>query len=68
MRADHVFPIREPSPEVVSILVSGTTAYLALQERARMSFGPKPPKQLKVLVTGAAGATGFVLYNHFNQY
>jgi NADPH-dependent curcumin reductase CurA len=58
MSADHVFPLREPSPEAVSILVSGTTAYLALEQRANMNFEKKAQKPLKVLVTGAAGATG----------
>jgi NADPH:quinone reductase-like Zn-dependent oxidoreductase len=58
MNADHVFPLKEATAEAVSVLISGTTAYLALQERARMDFSKRAKKQLKVLVTGAAGATG----------
>jgi len=50
--AKHAIPVPEVSAEVVSLLVSGLTASISLQEVARIRAGEK------VLVTAAAGGTG----------
>ncbi len=50
--ARHAIPVPEASAEVVSLLVSGLTASIALQEVARVRPGEA------VLVTAAAGGTG----------
>ncbi|MDQ7041860.1 MAG: quinone oxidoreductase family protein [Rhodothermus sp.] len=50
--AKHAIPVPEVSPEVVSLLISGLTASIALQEVGRIRAGEK------VLVTAAAGGTG----------
>ncbi|KAL0480788.1 zinc-binding alcohol dehydrogenase domain-containing protein [Acrasis kona] len=58
MDAKIVIPISKCSPEAVAIIISGTTAYLGLKECGHLDFSKKTDKPLKVLVTGAAGATG----------
>lgn len=50
--AKHVIPVPEVSPEVVSLLISGLTASISLEEVARVRAGET------VLVTAAAGGTG----------
>lgn len=52
IRASHAIKVTEASPEVVSIMVSGLTASIALKEVGRMKSGET------VLVTAAAGGTG----------
>ena len=50
--ARQAIPVPEPTPEALSILVSGLTASIALDEVGRMGSGET------VLVTAAAGGTG----------
>ena len=52
VRASNALPVDEPSPEALSIMVSGLTASIALEEVGDMSSGET------VLVTAAAGGTG----------
>ena len=52
VRASNALPVGEPSPEALSIMVSGLTASIALEEVGEMSSGET------VLVTAAAGGTG----------
>jgi len=52
VRASNALPVDEPSPEALSIMVSGLTASIALEEVGEMSSGET------VLVTAAAGGTG----------
>ena len=52
VQARHAIPVPEASPEVLSILVSGLTASIALKEVGDMGQGET------VLVTAAAGGTG----------
>ena len=63
IHAKKSFPIPASTPEFVSIIISGTTAYLALQENARLNLEGTDKKigdknNLTCLVTGASGATG----------
>ncbi len=51
-RASNAFKVGTPSPEALSIMVSGLTASIALQEVGDMKSGET------VLVTAAAGGTG----------
>ncbi|XP_069885045.1 prostaglandin reductase 3 [Dipodomys merriami] len=50
--ARAAFPVPSLKPQYLTLLVSGTTAYLSLQEMGGLSEGKK------VLVTAAAGGTG----------
>lgn len=52
VRAKHAVPVPEASPDVLSILVSGLTASIALDVVGEMGSGET------VLVTAAAGGTG----------
>jgi hypothetical protein len=52
VRASNTFKVTEPSPEALSIMVSGLTASIALQEVGDMKSDET------VLVTAAAGGTG----------
>lgn len=52
VRASNALPVDEPTPEALSIMVSGLTASIALEEVGDMSSGET------VLVTAAAGGTG----------
>jgi len=52
VRASNALPVGEPSPEALSIMVSGLTASIALEEVGDMKSGET------VLVTAAAGGTG----------
>ncbi|XP_004861999.1 prostaglandin reductase 3 isoform X1 [Heterocephalus glaber] len=49
---NHATPVPSVKPEYLTLLVSGTTAYLSLKELGELSEGKK------VLVTAAAGGTG----------
>ncbi|KAE8667869.1 ARP protein (REF) isoform 2 [Hibiscus syriacus] len=50
--SNHILPIPRPVPEVVTLLTSGLTASIALEEVGQMKSGKV------VLVTAAAGGTG----------
>ena len=52
VRASNALPVEEPTPEALSIMVSGLTASIALEEVGELSSGET------VLVTAAAGGTG----------
>ena len=52
VRASNAVHVPEPSPEVLSIMVSGLTASIALDEVGQLGHGET------VLVTAAAGGTG----------
>ncbi|XP_053324336.1 prostaglandin reductase 3 [Spea bombifrons] len=50
--AQHAIPVPSVKPEILTLLISGTTAYISLKEMGKLSEGKK------VLVTAAAGGTG----------
>ncbi len=52
VRVNNTFKVSTPSPEALSIMVSGLTASIALQEVGNLKSGET------VLVTAAAGGTG----------
>jgi NADPH-dependent curcumin reductase CurA len=63
IEAKIAFPIPESRPEFVSIIISGTTAYLALEQNAKLNLSDTTNavgnnNKLTCLVTGASGATG----------
>lgn len=50
--AKEAIPLKEPQPEALAVLVSGATAFIALQRLGELKQGET------VLVTAAAGGTG----------
>lgn len=50
--AKQAIPLKEPQPEALAVLVSGATAFIALQRLGELKQGET------VLVTAAAGGTG----------